>query len=44
MTSEAFHPACKSVLVCLSGVELPQVRILGEGPSALVEHSELPDI
>lgn len=44
MRGEAFHPKFRSVLVCLNGVELRQVGILGEGLNALGEHSELPDI
>lgn len=44
MTGEAFQLEFRSAFICLNGVQLPQVGILGEGLSALVEHSELPGI
>lgn len=44
MTGEAFRLEFRSAFICLNGVQLPQVGILGEGLSALVEHSELPGI
>lgn len=44
MTSEAFQLEFRRALVCLNGLQLPQVGILGKGLTVLLEHSELPDI
>lgn len=44
MTGEAFQLEFRSVLICLNGVQLPLVGILGEGLHSLVEPPELPDI